>query len=118
MARTKFKIGDLVVFTGAEGPKLDEHDFGAYFMLVSEYHRPAFLEEKNNAGIVLKIYLSSQVFLKQNKEHNMYVWRSQVTEKQYIIFQHELTKIEEHVSVDNYQNSFLTDRFKKNSNKR
>lgn len=109
----KFKIGDLAVFKPRGEPNLDPLDFGAYWALVAQYTRPITIDELDNLGIVIDSYQSSRIFLKTNKNHNMYVWISQQTQKQYIVFELELTKPATCAKMASYQDSFIGSPFKK-----
>ena len=114
----KYKIGDLLIYTASDKTDLDPMDFGAYWTLVSTYQRPWSLEENGNIGIVVDIFLSSHIFLKTNQNHNMYVWRSQQTDREYIVFQVELTTPEKYAKMGAYLDSFIADPFKKKRKKK
>ncbi len=118
LEKMRYKIGDLLIYNPSNEANLEPLDFGAYWMLVNEYGRPWVLEEAGNIGIVIDLYPSSQVFLKTNQNHNMYVWRSQQTDREYIIFQIELTTPEKYAKMGSYLDSFVADPFKKKHKKK
>lgn len=110
----KFNVGDLAIYSHPR--ELDPQDvdqFAPYWMVRLRYPRPFYLEEANGIGIIIECHHSSLMFLRTNKKNNLYIWCSQLTGKEYILFECELTTGEEYATMTSYGSSFLTDRFKK-----
>lgn len=110
----KFNVGDLAIYSHPR--ELDPQDidqFAPYWMIRLRYPRPFYMEEANGIGIIIECHHSSLMFLRTNKKNNVYIWCSQQTGKEYIIFECELTTGEEYATMTSYGSSFLTDRFKK-----
>lgn len=110
----KYKVGDLLYFYPTESKlKLEPLDFGAYWMLIQEYGRPNVLTELGTLGIITEFIPSSTLFLKTIQDHNVYIWHSQQTDREYVAFQYELTTPENHAKMGDYGSSFLVPAKKK-----
>jgi hypothetical protein len=110
----KFQIGDLAIYTNPREIDPQHVDqFAPYWLIRLRYPRPFFMEEANNIGIIMEVHHSSLMFLRTNKKNNVYIWCSQQTGKEYLMFEEELTNGEDYAKMTSYGSSFLTDRFNK-----
>lgn len=104
----KFKVGELAFYTGMSEKEPKPAEFGPYISLRMKWHRPFYMEEANNVGIIIENYNSSGLFTKKNKNFNTYVWYSQQTGKTWLVFECELTNEEEHAKMGSYAISFVS----------
>jgi len=110
----KFEVGDIAIYSKPRDLDPQHVDqYAPYWMIRLRYARPFYMEEANNVGIIMEVYPSQDVFLKRKKENNVYIWYSQQTGKEYILFECELTTGEEYATMGSYADSFLADPFKK-----
>lgn len=102
----KYNLGDLVYYNPRESLNMDPLDFGAYWMLHNEYGRPEVIVERGNIGLITKVFPANELFLRNDELHNAYVWHSQQTGKEYVVFQAEIETVEEY-NNNSYQSSWL-----------
>jgi hypothetical protein len=104
----KYKVGDLAFYTSMSEKDPNPFEFGEYITLRMRYGRPFYMEEANNAGIILQCYQSGVLFLKPNRKFNTYIWQSQQTGREWILFECELTSAEDYGKIGDYATSFLS----------
>ena len=102
----KYKVGDLAFYTSiANWPILG--DSSPFWALEESYLRPYLLEEIKNAGIITQRHKYSDLFF-QSEEYNVYIWYSQQTEQQLLMFECELTSADEYATLSSYGTSFIS----------
>ena len=110
----KYAVGDLVAYTLYRDLEPDSVNyFAPYWQIRLQYNRPTFLEECNNFGLITQCHTSFEMFFERNKKNNLYIWCSQQTGKEYIVFEDELTAADECGKIGDYANSFIGLPFKK-----
>lgn len=105
----KFKVGDLCFYTSIIKIEPSEKDIKHEYIPFRQKHiRPFYLAEGLNAGIVLECHKSSEFFLKTNKNRNIYIWQSQQTGDQLLLFECELTSADDYATMRSYMHSFIS----------
>jgi hypothetical protein len=104
----KFKVGDLAFYTSIAEDHPKAVEYSPFWLLTISYFRPNYLELALTAGIILECHNSKEMFLRTNKRFNAYIWQSQQTEQQLLVYECELTTADECAKMSSYGTSFIS----------